>query len=184
MNGPFAFPVHDIVRLSGEMRTFEIDVPAPDKWGEGLVAVEAATNIEIDVRLEAVHEGILVTGTALAESKGICGRCLTDIAQPVEVEFQELFGYPGDETTDFVILGDHVDVEILVRDAIVLSLPFQPVCQPDCPALDPETGEKLETDADAATLDRTDPRWATLQTYTTDPDAEASRLDAEYTEES
>lgn len=184
VNGPFSFPVHDIVRLAGVMRTFQVELSAPEKWGEGLVAVEAGASIELDLRLEAVHEGILATGTAVVDYEGICGRCLTEITRPVEVEFQELFGYPGDETTDFVIVRDFVDVETLVRDAIVLSLPFQPVCQPDCPGLDPETGEKLAADADAATLDRTDPRWATLQTYTKDPDAEASRLDAEYTEES
>jgi uncharacterized metal-binding protein YceD (DUF177 family) len=54
----------------------------------------------------------------------------------VEVEFQELFGYPGTEAIDFEVQDDHVDLETLVRDAIVLSLPFQPVCQPDCPGLD------------------------------------------------
>ncbi len=143
VNGPFAFPVRDILHRSGEMREFEVATTAPEKWGEGLVSVDAGEPVAADVRLEAVHEGILVTAEIRSRSTGVCGRCLDEIVEPVEVEFQELFGYPGSEATDFEVQDDHVDLETLVRDSIVLSLPFQPVCQPDCPGLDPVTGEKL-----------------------------------------
>ncbi|WP_438354974.1 YceD family protein [Microbacterium sp. CJ88] len=151
------------------MREFEIEVPAPEKWGEGLVAVPQGDPIEIDARAESVHEGILVSGTAAAEYVGVCGRCLTDIARPVEVEFQELFAYPGEETSDFEVQDDHVDLETLVRDAMVLSLPFQPVCQPDCPGLDPITGERLTSTAGTEQREPLDPRWAALQDYTQTP---------------
>lgn len=143
VNGPFSLPVRDILHRSGEMREFEIDVVAPEKWGEGLVAVADGEPIVAAVRLEAVHEGILVTTDVRSRYTGVCGRCLADVAAPVEVEIQELFGYPGTEAIDFEVQDDHVDLETLVRDSIVLSLPFQPVCQPDCPGLDPATGEKL-----------------------------------------
>ena len=92
MNGPFILPVRDIVHRPGEMREFELDVPVPEKWGEGLVAVAAGEPIDLSVRLESVHEGILVTADIATRYEGVCGRCLIDIAQPVEVEFQELFG--------------------------------------------------------------------------------------------
>lgn len=176
--------VKDIVRHPGEMREHAFDVPAPEKWGEGLVSVDAGTPVDLDVRLESVHEGILVSGTAAAEYTGVCGRCLTDIAEGLEVEFQELFAYPGDEATDFEVQDDHVDLETLVRDAIVLSLPFQPVCQPDCPGLDPATGERLTTSTGTEQREPLDTRWAALQDYTTDHDEEASRLRVENTEES
>ncbi|EIC08183.1 protein of unknown function DUF177 [Microbacterium laevaniformans OR221] len=172
VSGPFVFPVRDISHRAGEMREFDIEVPAPAKWGEGLVSVPEGEPIELAVRLESVHEGILVTAEIDTEYTGVCGRCLTDIARPVEVEFQELFGYPGTEAIDFEVQDDHVDLETLVRDAIVLSLPFQPVCQPDCPGLDPITGERLA----AGTVPEIpiDERWAALKALTPDPDDEAA----------
>lgn len=182
--GPFAIRVRDIVRRPGEMREFDLEVPAPEKWGEGLVSVQAGAPVAVEVRLESVHEGILVSATAEAESSGVCSRCLIDIVEPVEVEIQELFAYPGEEATDFEVQDDHVDLETLVRDAIVLSLPFQPVCQPDCPGLDPVTGERLTASTGSEQREPLDPRWAALQGYTTDHDAEAPRPDVENTEES
>ena len=181
--------MRDIERRPGEMREFDLAIPAPQKWGEGLVSVAEGETLDLDVRTESVHEGILVTGTVDAEYTGICGRCLTDIAQPVEVEFQELFAYPGEETSDFEVQDDHVDLETLVRDAIVLSLPFQPVCQPDCPGLDPATGQRRADSAGAEQRESLDPRWAALQDYTTGPDdgsprPAAGRTVAENTEES
>jgi len=182
LNGPFVFPVRDIVRRAGEMREHRVEVAAPAKWGEGLVSVAEGQSIDLDVRLESVHEGILVTAQIDTEYRGVCGRCLIDIAAPVEVEFQELFGYPGDEANDFEVQDDHVDLETLVRDSIVLSLPFQPVCQPDCPGLDPNTGERLTSDAVPEAP--VDPRWAALQALTPDHDGEAVRPAADNTEKS
>ncbi|CAH0173464.1 hypothetical protein SRABI128_01093 [Microbacterium sp. Bi128] len=166
--------MRDIERHPGEMREHELDIPTPEKWGEGLLSIAAAEVLEIDVRLESVHEGILVSGTVDTTATGVCGRCLIDITEPVEVEFQELFAYPGDEANDFEVQDDHVDLENLVRDAIVLSLPFQPVCQPDCLGLDPVTGEKLTESAGDTEQTPADPRWAALQQYTPD-DGDALR---------
>ncbi|WP_193599108.1 YceD family protein [Microbacterium sp. YJN-G] len=160
------------------MREHQFSVTLDDKWGEGIVSVEAGETVDLDVRLESVHEGILVSGTADSDYTGVCGRCLTDITAPVEVEFQELFAYPGEEETDFEVQDDHVDLETLVRDAVVLSLPFQPVCQPDCLGLDPNTGEKLTASTDAESTPPIDPRWSALRQIT-DQDAEAESRGAE-----
>ena len=155
------------------MREHDFDVTLPERWGEGLVYLEQGGTVEVDVRLESVHEGILASGEVNAEYVGICGRCLIDIAAPLEVEFQELFAYPGEETSDFEVQDDHVDLETLVRDAVILSLPFQPVCQPDCPGLDPVTGERL-ADSDSTSLSSNlDPRWSALSQLAQD-DASAS----------
>ena len=174
-SGPFALHVRDIIHHPGEMREFTIDVPAPQKWGEGLVSVAEGDSVLVEVRLESVHEGILATGRIETEYVGVCGRCLIDIAEPVEVEFQELFAYSEEEASDFEVQDDHVDLEILVRDATVLALPFQPVCQPDCPGLDPATGERLAVSTGSAQPILLDSRWAALQHYTPDHDDEGPR---------
>ena len=157
------------------MREVTLDVPAPEKWGEGLVAVAQGESVRVDVRLESVHEGILASGEVVTKYSGICSRCLTDIAEPLQVEFQELFAYPGVEAADFEVQDNHVDLETLVRDAIVLSLPFQPVCQPDCPGLDPATGERRTESTGSEQSMPADPRWAALHEYTPDHDSEAPR---------
>jgi len=166
--GAFSVLVRDIVRRPGEMRETERDVALTENWGEGLVEFAAGENVHVDVRLESVHEGILASGTAFARYTGECGRCLTAIEAPVEVEFQELFAYPGEEANDFEVQDDHVDLETLVRDALVLSLPFQPVCRPDCPGLDPVTGERLADVSDEEPRQNIDPRWAALAQFTSE----------------
>ncbi len=166
--GPFSVNVRDLVHRPGQMRVHALVVPAPARWGEGLVAVAEGAEVQLTVRCESVHEGILVTAEARTGYAGECGRCLTGIRGPVEVEFQELFAYPGREASDLEVQDDHVDLETEVRDAIVLSLPFQPVCRPDCPGLDPVTGERLADDAGAARRDALDPRWAALAELQTD----------------
>ncbi|WP_350349979.1 DUF177 domain-containing protein [Agromyces sp. G08B096] len=144
------------------MREERVTLAAPEAMGEGLVAVRVGSELDIDVRLESVHEGILATAEIDAVAEGECGRCLIDIALPVEVEFQELFAYHSGEAFEYEVQDDHVDLEPLIRDAVVLSLPFQPVCRPDCPGLDPETGLRLADHPELVTPEHSDPRWAAL----------------------
>ena len=165
------------------MQTIRLDGQSLTR--DRLVAVAAGEPIDLSVRLESVHEGILVTADVATRYTGVCGRCLNEVAEGVRVAFQELFAYPGQEETDFEVQDDHVDLETLVRDSIVLSLPFQPVCQPDCPGLDPATGEKLVEGAEPETP--IDERWnalAALKADTPDPDDEAVRPAASHTEKS
>ena len=160
--GPYAENVRDLLRRPGDMRERQRDVPSPEKLGEGLVSVEAGTVIHEDLRFEVIHDGILVTDHVTTEAAGVCGRCLDAITVPVDVEFQELFAYPQDEAFDFEILDDHVDLELPLRDAVILSLPFQPVCREDCPGLDPETGEHLDELPEREPQTPVDPRWGAL----------------------
>ncbi|MCS5736203.1 YceD family protein [Herbiconiux daphne] len=157
------------------MREVTLDIPVAEKLGEGLVAVQSGDTLDIDVRLESVHEGILVSAEVTGEASGECGRCLRDIRIPVEVEFQELFAYSSDEAFDYEVHDDHVDLEPLIRDTVVLSLPFQPVCTPDCPGLDPVTGERLADHAAAPAPEVVDPRWSALASLRGSETSAASR---------
>jgi uncharacterized protein len=159
----------------GEMREKQIDVAAPEGFGNALIGVKDGAQVRLDVRLESLHDGILVSADVDTVAEGQCGRCLDDIALPVQVEIQELFAYSEDEAFDYTVADDHIDLEPLVRDAVVLSLPFQPVCRPDCPGLDPETGLKLADHPELAPREVLDPRWSALAgLQTTDPDTDDS----------
>ncbi len=154
--------VRDLIHRPGEMRERERNIVVPEELGAGLITVKAGENLTLDLRLESVHEGILATVNVTTTARGVCGRCLSDLEKDVQVEFMELFAYSLDEAYEYAVQDDHVDLEPPLRDAVVLSLPFQPVCEPECFGIDPATGEKrTEAVIDDAPQD-IDPRWAAL----------------------
>ncbi len=165
---PFDLPVYDLMHRPGEMRERTLEFPASERLGEGVAHVDAGTPLTIRLRLEGLHEGILVSAEVETTASGECVRCLDPVSLPVEVEFQELFAYSPDEAFDFSVRDDHVDLESVVRDAVVLSLPFQPVCRPDCPGLDSETGQKLADLTEREPHEARDPRWAALEDFSSD----------------
>ena len=165
VNSPYALRVRDLAHRPGEMREHSLDIAVPDAMGAGVISVREGAEMHLDVKLEGLHEGVLVSGHASAEATGECSRCLIDISEPVEVDFAELFAYDVSEDFDFFVHEDHVDCEPVVRDAVVLSLPFQPVCRPDCPGLDPVTGERLADLGEVTPREVLDPRWAALSGF-------------------
>ena len=158
----------ELGRRPGSQREVSRTVLAPSDLGIEVLGVPEGSQVELDLRLEAVMEGVLVTGTARAGLAGECARCLEPISDEVEVRFQELFVYedqdvdPDEELEVSTLQNDLVDLEPLLRDAVVLALPFQPLCQDDCPGLCPECGARLADDPDHAHDAPVDPRWAAL----------------------
>lgn len=165
---PFVLDTVELGRRPGSMRTVRRTVPAPADLGTDVIGVPQGSAIELDLRLEAVMEGVLVSGTARGRAAGECVRCLDDVGLDVEVDVQELFAYPGrapegDEDDEVRELeGDLLDLEPALRDAVVPALPFQPVCSPDCPGLCAQCGARY-ADEPGHEHDVVDPRWAALQ---------------------
>jgi uncharacterized protein len=146
-----------------------LSAPAPADLGIEVLSVPEGSPVEFDLRLEAVMEGVLVTGTAQADLSGECVRCLEEIDEEIVADFQELFVYDGSDVGDDEagrLEGDLLDLEPLLRDAVVLTLPFQPLCRDDCPGLCAECGARLAEDPDHQHDEAIDPRWATLQGLT------------------
>jgi uncharacterized protein len=168
---PFTVGVHDLMHRPGEQREKLFDIVLPEQMGEGLVAVQKGAQMHLDVRLESVHEGILATVDVDTEASGECGRCLEPLTEVVQVDIQELFAYSLDEAFDYCVTDDHVDLEQMVRDAVVLALPFQPVCRPECAGLDPETGERRSEGQAQSPGESLDPRWAALQKLASEQDS-------------
>jgi uncharacterized protein len=169
--GPWAFSTRELGRRPGTMRTYTRVVPAPE-GGLGLptIGVPAGAPVELDLRLEAVTEGVYVSGTAYARLAGECARCLDPLTDEVTVEIGELFAYPDsatDETTEEDelprVVDEYLDLEQTVRDALVLELPLAPLCRPDCPGLCVECGEKWADLAPDHGHETLDPRWAALR---------------------
>lgn len=154
------------------MRERTLDFDAPEMLGSEVIAVAAGEPVHIDLRLEGLHDGILASAEVDTVARGECVRCLDPVELDVQVEFQELFAYSPDEAFDHVVRDDQLDLEPVVRDAVVLSLPFQPVCRPDCPGLDPVTGERLPDGYEREVEEMVDPRWAALEGLRTETDTD------------
>jgi uncharacterized protein len=160
--------VKDLGRSPGMMRTLTEHVPAPSDLGVALIGVREGSPVDLDLRLESVHEGILVSGTAHVEVNGECGRCLDPIEYGLDVDVQELFSFEGvvpsegeDDEEQRRVEHDSIDLEPVLRDAVVTMLPFQPVCREDCPGLCPECGIRL-ADEPGHHHEVLDPRWSAL----------------------
>lgn len=178
-NAPLVIDTRDLGRRPGNQRELSLSVPAPAELGIEVLRVPEGEQIQLDLRLEAVMEGVLVTGTAQAELVGECVRCLKPIEDEFLVDLQELYVYDdhrhdeSDEDLDDEVSkleDDLLDLEPLLRDAVVLALPFQPLCQDDCPGLCIECGARLADDPDHGHEAAIDPRWAGLQALKQDED--------------
>jgi uncharacterized protein len=154
------------------MRTDERTVKAPADLGTDVIGIPEGDDVELDLRLEAVMEGVLVSGSVRGRAVGECVRCLGEVVEDVDVSLTELYVYPeraaaaaqaGDDEEDVRELeGDLIDLEPVLRDTVVPALPFRPLCQPDCPGLCSECGARLADDPDHH-HDAVDIRWAALQ---------------------
>jgi len=171
---PLVLDTHELSRRPGTMREFARVVPAPADLGTAVIGIPEGSDLTVGLRLEAVMEGLLISGVVRGSAVGECARCLDPVTQDVTVRVQELFAYAervtaaeeagDDERTDeeSVLDGDLADIEPAVRDSVVTALPFQPLCRPDCPGLCSECGARRADEPDH-THDVVDPRWSALQ---------------------
>lgn len=165
------FDIHELGRRAGEMKQVHRETPAPEGMGNDVIGVPVGSPVILDVMLEAVVEGVLVTGTAEVQLAGECARCLKPVVSTETVDLQELFLFPGKEPDDAEasrVEGDFVDLEPVLTDGVVLDLPFIPLCAENCAGLCPQCGADLNADPQHSHDDETDPRWAGLAAWTND----------------
>ena len=181
----FQFNTHELPRRAGEMKEYQLDLEILEPVGVPLVAVPAGDVIEVDMRLESVAEGILLSADLYAIAKGECIRCLDPVEITVERKIQELYRYEPTndkggkrkkhssrtDTSDEIDLdavdelwldGNEMNLEIPIRDAVVLDLPVNPLCSEGCLGLCPDCGEKWEKLPEDHAHEVIDARWAGL----------------------
>ncbi|HUZ56719.1 MAG TPA: YceD family protein [Streptosporangiaceae bacterium] len=120
-------------------------MPAPAALGSGLVRVPEGSDLELEVQLEDVTGGVLVTASVTAALASECARCLDEFTSSTQVSFQELFAVEAGGSGDdgYLLDGDLLDLEPALRDALVLELPLSPLCSPDCAGLCSKCGIRL-----------------------------------------
>ncbi|HLS78517.1 MAG TPA: DUF177 domain-containing protein [Nocardia sp.] len=184
----FVLDVRSLGRRPGTMRELRREVTTEERIGLDLVAIEVGAEVDLDLRLQAVSEGVLVTGTVTAPIAGQCSRCLESFSDEVTLSVTELFAYPDsttEQTTEddevYRMSDDLIDLEPLIVDTIGLELPLQPLCSADCPGLCPECGVSMAIAGSDHRHEILDPRWAGLAKFASEspgngvPDADADR---------
>jgi len=166
---PWVLDARPLGRRPGTMKAYRFSAPVKIPMGIEVLAVPAGAEVDLDLRLESVAEGVLVSGEAAGTAVGECSRCLTDIEVPVGAELRELFAYPDSTTAATTeddeiprLVDDLIDLEPLVRDEIVLSLPLAPLCRPDCAGLCSGCGERFDDLEPCHSHEILDSRWADL----------------------
>ena len=188
---PLVLDTRELGRRPGSMREVHRVVPAPEGLGiADLIGVPTGGDLDLDLRLESVMEGVLVSGHVTATVTGECSRCLEPVSEELQVRLQELYAYEGkgpeageEDEEESRMEGDFLDLEPALRDAVVLALPLTPLCDEDCSGLCVDCGERLDDLPEDHTHDATDPRWAALRGLTDHPAVSETRALSSNTEE-
>ncbi len=164
---PWLVPITTLRRSIGSRR----EEHRAGRVGELRVAdsvVTANDTVEADAMLDSVDGGVEVTATVSAPWAGQCRRCLKPVSGRLEANVREMYRprrpgeAPEDDEETYPLSGELLDLQPLVRDAILLELPIAPLCRDDCAGLCPTCGADLNDGPCSCPPPMGDQRWAAL----------------------
>lgn len=152
-------PVGDLRRQPGSRRELHHEITARELGLRDVIIPDGST-IVFDGHLEAISDGVVVTGTVTVPWRGRCRRCLEDVEGVAHAPFEEVWSiHPLDED-HWLLENDEIAIDPILRDAALISLPLAPLCREDCRGPAPE---KFPTGlASDPKEPKKDPRWAAL----------------------
>jgi uncharacterized protein len=160
----------------GERVRFSLREPIADGLPEGMSLLGP---VEVEGSVLNTGPAYLVDGEIRAEVEAVCSRCLAPFREKVETTFLEDFREgvappAGREevseesrTEVWFFQGDTLDLTEAVRQNLLLALPSQPVCRPDCPGLCPVCGRRLAEGSCSCRVEEVDPRLEALRRFLT-----------------
>jgi len=157
----------ELLRQPGAVREVVVALPAEPL---DIAHERLAGDIEVDLWLEALNDGIAVTGSVTAPWATECRRCLTEVGGAAVVEVDELYQVEVLDPDAFVIEDNQLDLAPLVRESALLELDRERQCRDDCVGLCPVCG--VDRNSVTCTCDTTvrDDRWAALDDLVLDDD--------------
>jgi len=156
---PLRVGVSELLAHPGTRRRFDDEVTL-DGLAISSAAVVPGSPIEIHLVLESIGGPVTASGTVGASWTGECRRCLEPVQGHASASVREIFETRPTEGETYRLDGEQIDLEPMVRDAVLLALPLAPLCAPDCEGPAPEAFPTGPPDEDAPALD---PRWAALR---------------------
>jgi len=156
---PLQVGVSELLRHPGTRRPFLTDVVL-DGLAVSTARVPDDAPVHVDLLLESLSSALTATGTVRVAWEGACRRCLDPVGGETEADvIAEVFERHPTEGATYPLVGEQIDLEPLVRDAVLLALPLAPLCGDDCRGPAPETFPSGLVDESQVPLD---PRWAGL----------------------
>lgn len=161
MANPYVLNVLELMRRPGSRKSVQLTAPV-DELVIGDVTLPAGTECTVDLVLESLPDGITAAGTVSAPWQADCRRCLGDASGVASVHVKELYQKTPTSDDIYEFDGEQLDLEPMVREAIVFELPIAPLCRPTCAGLCAECGTNLNDEDCGHRSVPTDPRWAGL----------------------
>lgn len=158
---PLLINVVDVRRVPGSTRDVTAEV---ELAGLELSSARVAEDspLSIDLTLESVSGGVTAAGTITTTWQGECRRCLGLVVGELVLDCEEVFEDRPVEGETYPIEHDQIDLEPMVREQVLLSLPQNPLCSATCEGPIPEELPVLVADDDEGFVSPKDPRWAAL----------------------
>lgn len=159
--------VTDLLDRPGASRRVDLALPVPG--GLVLDLAEVTGPLRLTGVIESVVEGLLVRGTLTAPLRLSCARCLRDVEQTVAADVVEMFSDPDEVDADadvdpgYEIVDGALDLDTLLRDALVPAVPYRPLCREDCKGLCATCGANHNVEQCDCTDTITDSRWLALE---------------------
>lgn len=165
---PLVLDVHELPRRAGESKKIDLSIKLPTALSNGPVVVPVDQEVDLELLLEAVVDGVLVTGEVYLDVEAECSRCLDPVNYEIDAQITDLYVYEdkevnNDDEADEIrkMQGDLIDLEPALIDAVVLELPTRPLCNDECLGLCAQCGIRLEEDPEHK-HEIIDPRWSKL----------------------
>jgi DUF177 domain-containing protein len=157
--GPLVLDVRDLLRHPGSSRAVQASVRLADL---DMALAHVPDPVRVEVEVESLLEGLLATGTVSGTMRLDCARCLKPVDQPFRARVRELFLAGATEDDDqYPVVDQTIDLEPMVRDAVILGMPFSPLCRPECLGLCSSCGGDRNL-GECRCGPEVDDRWASL----------------------
>jgi uncharacterized protein len=162
---PIEIDVRDLVARPGSSRSIPLAEQVPGLATE-LARVPEDRVLAAELLLESVVEGVLVSGPVEGIMVLRCARCLKAFDSGFRLEIHELFA-PGEADDEYPLTDGFMDVEPMIRDAVMLAMPFAPLCRPECLGLCERCGGDRNL-GECACPPEADARWSALLEFKID----------------
>jgi uncharacterized protein len=172
---PLVVGIADLRRHPGTRRQFTESVVLPE-LGITSASVPEGASIDVDLELETLSNGLVATGTISTPWVGECRRCLQVVEGRSVAKVREIFEPRPVEGETYAMAEDTVNLEPMVRDAVLLALPLAPLCDEECRGPAPDAfptgidGDPEEIIEGEGSGPLSDPRWAALAELDFEPD--------------
>jgi len=159
-HSPLVTDVSELLESPGYRKRISLRAEVP---GLDAGLSHAAPDVQFDLTGEAIEGGIWITGTIAGRYSAECRRCLVPIDREYTFQAAELYRPAGDAWEEgYVIKEETIDLAPLVRDTVLLNLPQNPLCRPDCAGLCSVCGRSLNDDPHTHGPE-VDARWSALK---------------------